>query len=332
MDDYSLVPVEHQPDFENVSLVPVDHDPFSADAVTQQAPSQQAQSGPAQPPLQQPATGVGRLYVGPAAKNTQTSEAGESWNPATQENDTSKPGQSTASIPAQDKPAIDWSHFNQPFGELKPATFPPTQQIRYAAADTLFAAGMQPYYANDLTKRIGALLGLTPLGVAGSALDLVDAKRRGDIPGAVIAAAGTIPPAKGVGQVAAEEARALTDKVLLSPASWAARKGYSGVGTTAKGGPTFVGTDHLYPAAMGQQSVVHIKLTGSRRADIKRANEAGGFTETPAGYMWHHVDDFDPQTGTSSLELVAKNAHEATTRHAGSVAQYEKHHGIRYKR
>jgi len=77
---------------------------------------------------------------------------------------------------------------------------------------------------------------------------------------------------------------------------------------------------------------VQIRLTGSRKADIKRANEEGGFTETPDGYIWHHVDDFDPQSGTSSLELVDKNAHRATTRHAGSVAQYEKHHGTRYKR
>ncbi|QIP08519.1 hypothetical protein [Bradyrhizobium symbiodeficiens] len=78
MDDYSLVPVEHQPDFENASLVPVDHDPFGADDVTQQAPSQQAQSQPAQPSPQQPATGVGRLYVGPAAKVTQAPEESES--------------------------------------------------------------------------------------------------------------------------------------------------------------------------------------------------------------------------------------------------------------
>jgi hypothetical protein len=42
---------------------------------------------------------------------------------------------------------------------------------------------MKPNYANDLTKRIGALLGLTPLGLAGSALDLIDSKRRGDFPG-----------------------------------------------------------------------------------------------------------------------------------------------------
>jgi len=63
MDDYSLVPVEHQPDFENVALVPVDHDPFSADGLMQQAPGPQAQAqppqttptSPAQPaPLAQP--------------------------------------------------------------------------------------------------------------------------------------------------------------------------------------------------------------------------------------------------------------------------------------
>jgi len=68
MADYSLVPVEHQPDFENVALVPVDHDPFSADGVTQQARSpqahaQQAQTQPAQSQqaqTKQPAMGASR--------------------------------------------------------------------------------------------------------------------------------------------------------------------------------------------------------------------------------------------------------------------------------
>ncbi|WP_298243760.1 DUF4951 domain-containing protein [uncultured Bradyrhizobium sp.] len=46
MADYSLVPVEHQPDFENASLVPVDHNPFPEDE-PQQAQSPQAQSEPA---------------------------------------------------------------------------------------------------------------------------------------------------------------------------------------------------------------------------------------------------------------------------------------------
>ena len=66
--------------------------------------------------------------------------------------------------------------------------------------------GMQPYYANDLTSRVGNLLGLTPLGVVGSALDLIDAKHRDDLPGVAMAAAGMIPGAKDVARGVAEEA------------------------------------------------------------------------------------------------------------------------------
>jgi len=40
MPDYSLVPVEYQPEFEGVSLVPVDYDPFSAEDMIQQARAQ----------------------------------------------------------------------------------------------------------------------------------------------------------------------------------------------------------------------------------------------------------------------------------------------------
>jgi hypothetical protein len=42
MPDFSLVPVDHQPDFGDVSFVPVDHDPFSADGMIQQARTQLA--------------------------------------------------------------------------------------------------------------------------------------------------------------------------------------------------------------------------------------------------------------------------------------------------
>lgn len=68
MDDYSLVPVEHQPDFENVSLIPVDHDPFGDSGTLQQAQFQQpqAQSAP-QPQPQQSATGASRPAVNGAA-------------------------------------------------------------------------------------------------------------------------------------------------------------------------------------------------------------------------------------------------------------------------
>jgi hypothetical protein len=40
-------------------------------------------------------------------------------------------------------------------------------------------------------------LTLTPLGVAGSFLNLIDAKRRDDFPGVLEAASGLIPGAKG---------------------------------------------------------------------------------------------------------------------------------------
>ena len=42
MPDYSLVPVDYQPDFGDYSLVPVDHDPFAADGPIQQARTQLA--------------------------------------------------------------------------------------------------------------------------------------------------------------------------------------------------------------------------------------------------------------------------------------------------
>jgi hypothetical protein len=66
MPDYSLIPVDYQPNFDGYSLVPVDYDPFAADGATQQAQIQQAQ--PQGPPQQQPATGAGQPDAGaPAA-------------------------------------------------------------------------------------------------------------------------------------------------------------------------------------------------------------------------------------------------------------------------
>src|SRR5436309_5686751 len=83
MPDYSLVPVDYQPDFGDYSLVPVDHDPFAEDGVTQQAqiqqpptPTQPAQPRPQTRP-QQPATGAGQAGVnGPATGNSPSGSGG----------------------------------------------------------------------------------------------------------------------------------------------------------------------------------------------------------------------------------------------------------------
>ena len=62
MPDYSLLPVDHQPDFDDYSLVLVEYDPFAADGVVQQAQIQLAQAQP------QPPAGAGQPDAGvPAA-------------------------------------------------------------------------------------------------------------------------------------------------------------------------------------------------------------------------------------------------------------------------
>jgi hypothetical protein len=284
MPDFSLVPVEHQPDFSDVSLIPVDHDPFSADGAIQQ-------------PGMQPESQLQR---------------------ATTYND-----------PEGDAAAMSPETYVNPFvkrtlGDL--ATLP-QRAIDAAKISAAHNYGPSPDVMSDSDAPFVDPL---PSVAAETALTMMGGSRP------VPVATGMIPAAKGVAGSVAEEAgaglRALTDAAPRSPASRAAEKGYSGIGATRNGGPNFAGTYHLYPAGEGQQSVVQIRLTGSRRDDFKLANELGGFSETPDEYMWHHVDDFDPQTGTSSLQLVDKDAHRATHPHAGSVAQYEKFHGIPYKR
>lgn len=79
MPDYSLVPVDDEPDFDNCSLVPVDYDPFAADRPAQQAQFQRppTPTQPAQPRPQQPATGAGQPGVnGPATGNSPSGSGG----------------------------------------------------------------------------------------------------------------------------------------------------------------------------------------------------------------------------------------------------------------
>jgi hypothetical protein len=203
MPDYSLVPVDHQPDFGDVSLVPVDHDPFSA-ADTIQRTRAQLESQP-----QQLATGAAPPNAGVPANNVEAAASGESYDPDSASGDIPGPHQpyspSAAPIIPSNDPTAVRSHYPT-FGELKPTIYTPTQHIGNLAASALMGLGIQPYTANDLTSRVGNVLGLTPFGVAGSALDLIDAKRRDDLPGVFAAAAGMIPGAKGVARSVAEDA------------------------------------------------------------------------------------------------------------------------------
>ena len=77
MPDYSLVPVDHQPDLDDHSLVPVDHDPFAADGLAQQAQFQLAQAQP----QQQPSAGAGQPDAGAPAASDGIGPTGGAPNP-----------------------------------------------------------------------------------------------------------------------------------------------------------------------------------------------------------------------------------------------------------
>jgi hypothetical protein len=83
MPDYSLVPVDYQPDFSDASLVPVDHDPFGGEVTIQQAQVQpvQIQPQPASPP-QPPATGAGQPDAGAPVIGNGPGDVGAGPNPA----------------------------------------------------------------------------------------------------------------------------------------------------------------------------------------------------------------------------------------------------------
>jgi hypothetical protein len=51
---------------------------------------------------------------------------------------------------------------------------------------------------------------------------------------------------------------------------------------------------------------VRIVRTGSRRGDIKAANDAAGLTETPLGYTWHHHQDGE------TMQLIPTDVHRLT--------------------
>ncbi|CAH0186176.1 RHS repeat-associated core domain-containing protein [Pseudomonas mediterranea] len=110
-----------------------------------------------------------------------------------------------------------------------------------------------------------------------------------------------------------------------NPIGWADPWGW------AYAGVDFTGSSDLYPITGSQRNIVTIKMQGSRSRDFTQAfKEAGIPRSAKKDYTWHHVDDFDPKTGHTTMQLVKKSAHEATYPHGGSVAQYEKHFKVNY--
>lgn len=129
-------------------------------------------------------------------------------------------------------------------------------------------------------------------------------------------------------EIADNAAREYNEKYY--PYERAIRKGVDGVTMTPNGGVSFEQSDAIYTDAAGNKGIVSIEATGNRTADFDKANEKMGLSETPDGYVWHHMDNYDVKSNTITMQLVKDDAHNAAKPHAGGCAQYDAVHGPSY--
>ncbi len=128
--------------------------------------------------------------------------------------------------------------------------------------------------------------------------------------------------------IANTAAQAYNEK--YQPYQRALRKNIAGVIETPNGGVSFRNSDVIYIKNDGTKCIVTIEASGDRTVDFDRANSLLDLKETPDGYVWHHVDDYNVKTNTITLELVKDEAHNATKPHAGGCAQYDAIYGSNY--
>ena len=78
---------------------------------------------------------------------------------------------------------------------------------------------------------------------------------------------------------------------------------------------------------------VQIQYTGSRMLDYQAANQAAGLGDSmraPAGFVWHHLDDYNALTNPGTMQLVEQDVHMANAPHLGGVAQWMEFFGGPY--
>lgn len=137
-------------------------------------------------------------------------------------------------------------------------------------------------------------------------------------------------------ELSIEEKQEIADKAAQDynartrPYERAVEKGIQGVLQTKNGGVSFAETDSIYIKEDGTKGIVKIKAEGNRSKDFNKANKIMGLEETPDGYVWHHLDDYNVKNGTITLELVKDEVHNATKPHSGGCAQYDAVNGSSY--
>jgi RHS repeat-associated protein len=108
--------------------------------------------------------------------------------------------------------------------------------------------------------------------------------------------------------------------------SWVDELGLAGLP-----GVDFTGHPDLFPATGNQQNIVKIKMQGRRGLDFTQAHKEAQITRAQAkGYTWHHLHDFDPITGETTMQLVGTDTHVESFPHKGSAGQFADHFGVKY--
>ena len=85
------------------------------------------------------------------------------------------------------------------------------------------------------------------------------------------------------------------------------------------------------------KNTVKIKMQGSRGRDFTGAYKEAGISgkikkQVDSEYTWHHVADFNPETGECTMQLVKTETHIASLPHKGAVSQFEKEFGVEYSK
>ena len=99
----------------------------------------------------------------------------------------------SAPPPPIGRDAVDWSKFNQPFGEIKKDDPNVTERARRVTQDAMMAGGADPYTSRNLSEKATTLAGFTPMGSLLSAGDLGYDVSRGNWGHAALDAVGTLP-------------------------------------------------------------------------------------------------------------------------------------------
>ena len=100
-------------------------------------------------------------------------------------------------------------------------------------------------------------------------------------------------------------------------------RGFIGVEAMPNGWFNYANSDALYPVKQGQTNTIPIQYSGYYKMDFGDASLAAlGQKSTPKGYVWHHLDDYDPLTNTGTMQLVKQQAHNGIS-HVGGCSQYK---------